>query len=170
MDNIRTRLREQAASRNRKILLGVLALAFIVLCAFAMEKTIGSRITDVVIDKSAITEEKAIFIPLRKLDTNIIAVKASDGTYRLAFDDCIGCYYENGKHGRYSNNSDNTGVVCDTCGSEIMYDDMGFLTEESMPYPIAETEIISNEDQFIIPEKYLMNKKAVLENLRKGKK
>ena len=170
MDNVRTRLRVQAASRNRKILLGVIALIFIVICAFALEKTIGSRITDVVIEKSAITDEKAIFIPLNMLDTKIIAVIASDGTYRLAFDDCIGCYYERGKHGRFSNNSDNTGLVCDICGIEIMYDDMGFLTEESMPYPIAETEIISNEDNFVIPEKYLINKKAVLENLRKGKK
>lgn len=169
VDKVRNRLDEARKSRNRKLLIGVLAVVFIMMCAFSVERNISNRIEDVSIDKSNITDEKAIFIPLKKLDTDIIAVKTQDGSYRLAFNDCTGCYYESGKHGRYKNNADNTGLVCDTCGSEVIYEDMGFLTEESMPYPIAETEIMSDEDSFVIPAEYLSVKKQILEGLRSGK-
>ncbi len=169
MDNIRSRLEEQNSSRNRKFLVGTIAIVIIVLFAILLESAIGERIDDVEIYKDSITEEKAIFIPIKKLDTEIIAVKATDGTYRLAFNDCLGCYHTNGKHGRYHNNEDNTGLVCDTCHFEIMYDEMGFMPEETMPYPITESEIISDEEKFIIPEEYLQNKKKILKKFRSGK-
>ena len=127
------------------------------------------RPTDITIIKSEISEEKAKFIPLPKLDTNIIAVKTTDGGYRLAFDDCTGCYYQFGKHSGFENNSDNTGLICKNCQSEVMYEEMGFLPEESMPLPISETEITVLEDQYIIPASYLEEKKQQLEQLRKGK-
>ncbi len=169
MDNVRERVKEQNHSRNRKILLGIIAIVVIAFIAVLLESTINKRIEDIVIQKSDVTEEKAIFISAKKLDTQIIAVQATDGTYRLAFNDCMGCYYETGKHGKYKNNSDNTGLICDTCNTEVMYDDMGFLTEETMPYPIAEMEIISDEEKFVIPEDYLQVKKQILEDMRAGK-
>lgn len=169
MDNIRNRVNENIKSNRRKMLLGLIAIAILIAVAVLLENNINSKPTDVTIMKNEITEEKAKFIELSELDTDIIAVKATDGTYRLAFDDCIGCYYRFGKHARFDNNADNTGLICQNCKSEIMYDEMGFLPEESMPYPIAESEIQSLEDRFVIPADYLAGKKQVLEEMRKGK-
>ena len=63
MDKVRNRLDEARKSRNRKLLIGVLAVVFIMMCAFSVERNISNRIEDVSIDKSKITDEKAIFIP-----------------------------------------------------------------------------------------------------------
>lgn len=169
MDNVRNRVNENAKSRKKKVLLGIIAIAFVITIATLLENNINSKPTDVTIMKNEISDEKASFVELKELDTNIIAVKATDGTYRLAFDDCIGCYYQFGKHAAFKNNSDNTGLICQNCESEVMYDEMGFLPEESMPYPIAESEITVLEDRFVIPADYLEGKKQVLTEMRKGK-
>ena len=167
-EDARKRLREQGRIPRGKILIGLIALAVIIFASVMIEKNINGKITDVTIKKSSITDRKAVFIPIKQLDTNIIAVKASDGTYRLAFDDCIGCYYQYGKHSGFKNNKDNSGIVCKTCGCEIFYDDMGFMSEECMAYPIAESEIESDDDYFVIPAHYLEAKKSILESWRSG--
>lgn len=169
MDSVRERVNEHSKNRRKKLLFGVIAVVILISVAFLLENQINSKPTEVTIMKSEISEEKAVFIPLKKLDTNIIAVKATDGSYRLAFDDCIGCYHQFGKHFSFKNNSDNTGLICKNCKSEVMYDEMGYLTEESMPYPIAEVEITSLEDRFIISAEYLEGKKQALEEMRRGK-
>lgn len=169
MDEVRVRVKSQYKYNKKKLLIGIIAVAVLVTCAVLFEEKINSKISDVSIIKNEISDEKAVFIPLDKLDTNIIAVKLSDGGYRLAFDDCTGCYYTTGKHGQFENNSDNTGLICKNCKSEVMYEEMGFLPEESMPYPIIESEIISLDDRFVIPAEYLESKKTVLTDMRKGK-
>ena len=169
MDNVRKKVNEQNRNRQKKILLGIIVIIILIVSAIMVERSINMNITDVTIEKSKITEEKAIFIPLRQLDTNIIAVKLSDGSYRLAFDDCTGCYSMYGKHGKFENNSDNTGLVCKNCKSEVLYEQMGFLPEQSMPYPIDKPEIIENDNSFILTKEYLEKHKQVLETKRSGK-
>lgn len=169
MDSVRNRVNEHSKSRKKKLMFGVIVVAILIIVAFLLENQINSKPTEVTIMKNEISDEKAVFIPLKKLDTNIIAVKATDGSYRLAFDDCIGCYHQFGVHSKFKNNSDNTGLICNKCKSEVMYDEMGYLTEESMPYPIAEVEITSLEDRFVISAEYLEGKKQALEEMRSGK-
>lgn len=165
----KARIKERNKTARRKIVLGIMVVVAIIVFAIMIEKSINGQIEDVVIEKSTITTEKASFIPLKQLDTNIIVVQASDMTYRIAFDDCLGCYYEGKKHSGFENNKDNTGLICKNCKREIIYDDMGFLLEESMPYPIPESEIISDNDKFVIPAKYLEGKAIILEKMRNGK-
>ena len=169
MDSVREKVSEQYKNRKRKILIGLAAFVILLICAFLVEQNINIRLTDVVIQKDSIPEEKAQFIPLRQLDTNIIAVKLSDGSYRLAFDDCTGCYSQFGKHGKFKNDDNNTGLICKNCKHELSYEDMGFLTEESMPYPIYETEITVDEEKFILSVDYLSKHKTMFSALRKGK-
>lgn len=165
----RDRIKERNRATHKKVLIGIIAIIAMIFFATMIEKSINRQIEDVVIEKSTISAEKAVFIPLEQLDTNIIAVQASDLTYRLAFDDCIGCYYQKKKHSGFENNKDNTGLICKGCKAEIFYDDMGFLPEESMPYPIAESEIISDNDKFVISADYLEGKKILLDKMRSGK-
>lgn len=169
MDEARSRVKEQQQARKRKFLIGFLAIVFIVLCAVLFEKNINTKMKDITIMKSDISDEKAVFIPVKQLDSNIIAVKVNDGSFRLAFDDCTACYFRFGKHGQFENNSDNTGLICQNCGSEVMYEEMGFLPEEGMPYPIIESEIDSLNDRFVLSAPYLETKRSTIEEMRKGK-
>ena len=169
MDSVRNRVIEQNKNRHKKFLFGIIAVIILIVVAILLERQISMKPTDVTIMKNEISDEKAVFIPLKELDTKIIAVKTIDGSYRLAFDDCTGCYHQFGIHGRFKNNSDDTGLICQNCKSEVMYDEMGYLTEESMPYPIAEVEIISLDDRFVIEADYLERKKQALEEMRSGK-
>lgn len=169
MDSVRDRVNEHNKNRKRKFLFGAISIAILVIIAILLENQINMKPTDTTIMKNEISDEKAVFIPLKELDTNIIAVKTTDGGYRLAFDDCTGCYHQFGKHAKFKNNADNTGLICQNCKSEVMYDEMGYLTEESMPYPIPEIEITSLDDRFVISADYLEKKKQALEEMRSGK-
>ncbi|MBQ3022325.1 MAG: DUF2318 domain-containing protein [Clostridia bacterium] len=169
MDSVRNRVKEHRKIRNKKLLFGVIAVIILIIVAITVENRISSKPTEVTIYKNEITDEKAVFIPVKQLDTSIIAVKTIDGSYRLAFNDCIGCYQQFGVRGKFKNNSDNTGLICDNCKSEVMYDEMGYLAEESMPYPIPEVEIESLDDKFVISADYLEAKKQALLEMRSGK-
>lgn len=167
-DKTSLRLEENRHQIFRKAVLGVIFVLVILVAALMIETHISGVIKDFTVKKSSITDEKATFIPLKQLDTDIIAVKASDGTYRLAFNDCTRCYYQEGKHKRFTNNNSEDGLVCENCGCEIKYDDIGFVTEEGTPYPIAESEIISDKENFTLTADYLKNKKLILESWRNG--
>ena len=169
MDSARDRVNEHGKNRNRKLLFGVLAVIILIIVAITLENRIVSKPQEVTIYKNEISDEKAVFIPVKQLDTSIIAVRTIDGSYRLAFHECIGCYQQFAVHGKCENNADNTGLICENCKSEVMYDEMGYLTEESMPYPIAEVEIESYEDRFVISAEYLEAKKQALAEMRSGK-
>ena len=167
MDAVRERLQESNRNRKKKMLLGIIAVIILVIVSVMLEKQINSKPKDVLINKEEISET-AKFISLKPLDTNIIAVKAADGSYRLAFDDCEGCYVQFGVHSKYKINFDNTGLVCKKCKHEVSYEDMAF-SEECKPVPIHTAEIIQEEDKFIIPSEYLERKKQELDGMREGK-
>ncbi len=169
MDSVRNRVKEHKKIRDKKLLFGLIIVVILVIVAITIENRINSKPEEITINKNEITDEKAIFIPVKALDTSIIAVKTIDGSYRLAFNDCTGCYQQFGVHGKYKNNADNTGLICNNCKSEVMYDEMGYLAEESMPLPIPEVEIQSFDDRFVISAEYLETKKQVLEEMRSGK-
>ncbi len=170
MDNVREKVNELNRNRKKKIFIGMIAILIIVVGAFFIERAISMNVTEITIKKSKISDEKAVFIPLRQLDTNIIAVKLSDGSYSLAFDDCMGCYTMYGKHAKFENNADNTGLICKNCKSEIAYEDMGYGEYEVvMPYPIHIAEIVETEDSFVLSKEYLEKHKEIFEELRQGK-
>lgn len=170
LDNIREKINEHNKNRQRKLLVGLIAVIILIICAILIERSIGAHITDITIEKSGISDKKAKFIPLRQLDTNIIAVKLSDGSYRLAFDDCTGCYSQYGKHANFKNNEDNTGIICKNCKSEIAYEDIGYdAGDVIIPYPIYESEIVVKEDSFVLSKEYLEKHQLIFEELRQRK-
>ncbi len=150
-----------------KVILGVLALAVIVVGAFSVEKAIGNTVRDVNIKKSALSADKVVFRSVKPLDTKIMAVLASDGTVRLAFDDCLSCYYNEGVRAHFKDTG--TSVICDNCGCETLYDDMGLLSYECTPYPILNDYIIEDDTTVEIRSDFLEECKDMLTLLRSGK-
>lgn len=150
-----------------KIFLGLLAIAVIIFGAFSVEKAIGETVRDVNIKKSSLSADKVTFRGVKPLDTKIMAVIASDGTVRLAFDDCLSCYYNDGVRAHFKDTG--TSVVCDNCGCETLYDDIGILSYECTPYPILNDYIIEDDTTVEIRSDFLEECKDMLGVLRSGK-
>ena len=170
MDNVREKVKEQNRNRHGKMIVGLVLLVAVIVAAIMIEKSIDMNITEITIVKNDISDEKAEFIPIKQLDTSVIAVKLTDGSYRLAFDDCKGCYIQYGKHARFRNNESNTGIVCENCKNEVAYEDIGYDSGDVViPYPIYENEILNNEESYVLTVDYLEKHKRILEELRLGK-
>lgn len=162
MDNIREKVKEHSRNRNKKYFIALVVLVIVVAFVVMIEKNISMSVTDVTISKAKITESKAIFVPVKQLDTNIIAVKLSDGSYKLAFDECTACFAQYQKRYGFKNNADNTGLVCKKCKSEVVYEEMGYDTIDlAIPYPIFEHEITVTDDSFVLPKEYLENHQQI---------
>ncbi len=149
-----------------KIFLGLLCVLAVVLIALMLERTIGSSVKDVVIDKAKVTDG-AYFKNVRPLSTKIITVRASDGSYRLAFDDCLSCYYNDGVRAHFSDTGES--LVCDNCGCETFYDDLGLISDECTPIPILAEYITSDDETITVPKAFLERCKEMLDVLRIGK-
>ena len=89
MDAVRERMNELNKNRRLKLILALIIVVVLIMCVMAIEFHIYNNVVDITIMKEDISDEKASFISVRPLDTNIIAVKTSDGKYNLAFDDCF---------------------------------------------------------------------------------
>ncbi len=149
-----------------KIFLALLCVLAVALTAFMMEKTIGSSVKDVEISKAKITDG-AYFKSVRPLSTKIIAVKASDGSYRLAFDDCLSCYYNEGVRAHFTDTGES--LVCGNCGCETFYDDLGLISDECTPIPILGEYITQDDETITVPKDFLERCKEMLDVLRIGK-
>ncbi len=149
-----------------KIFLGILCVAAVVVSAFAIEKTISTAVKDVVIRKADIGDGVK-FVKVKPLSTSIMAVRLPDGTYRLAFNECLSCYYNDGVQSNFTDTGES--VICDNCGCETHYEDMGLLSDECTPIPILADYITETDDSIIIPKDFLERCKEMLDVLRIGK-
>lgn len=149
-----------------KIFLGILCLIAVAVAAFAVEKTISTSVKDVVINKSDITGEVS-YIRVRPLSTRIMAVRDSEGGCRLAFEECFSCYYNDGVNSTFTDTGES--VICDNCGCETYYDDMGLLSDGCTPIPILKDYIIDGAQTITIPKDFLERCKEMLDVLRIGK-
>jgi len=79
-------------------------------------------------------------------DMEVIAVKASDGSVRVALNTCRVCY-DSGK-GYYEQSG--TNLICQNCGSAFAIDDIGIVNEGCSAIGLTESEIARNEDTITI--------------------
>jgi len=100
-------------------------------------RTVYDNGADLVIPKSEITETVK-FYPLRVGSTNmeVLAVKASDGSIRTAFNTCQVC---NGSPRAYYKQEGNT-LVCQNCGNIFEMDMVEQQRGGCNPVPIMEDE------------------------------
>lgn len=150
-----------------KIFLGLLCILAVVFVALLVEKNIKSAVKDVTINKSSVSSESVSFKNVKPLSTKIMTVRASDGSYRLAFDDCLSCYYNEGVRAHFTDTG--VSVVCDNCGCETFYDDMGLISDECTPIPILSDYITETADSITVPKDFLERAKEMLDVLRIGK-
>lgn len=116
---------------------------------------------DLVIPAADITEAPT-FYAYNELDSKmeIIAVKASDGTIRTAFNTCQVCY-SSGK-GYYKVEGDL--LTCQNCGNQFGMDQVEVTRGGCNPVPITDEYKTTDEDGITIPKEFLTEAQVIFEN------
>jgi len=90
----------------------------------------------------------------------LIAVRASDGTVRIVFNTCQACNPD--KNAYFVQEGDY--IVCQTCGTRIKIDDIGFKGVGCSPFYIPDEYKTSDGSNIIISEEYIKGFKEKFEN------
>ena len=116
---------------------------------------------DLVISTSDITET-ADFYAYNELEKKmeIIAVKATDGTIRTAFNTCQVCY-SSGK-GYYVQEGEF--LVCQNCGNRFGMDEVALTKGGCNPVPITDEYKTEADGAITIPKEFLEDAQVIFEN------
>ena len=93
-------------------------------------------------------------------DMEIIALTASDGSIRTAFNTCQVCY-SSGK-GYYK--VEGNGLVCQNCGNTFGFDDISVTRGGCNPVPISEKDRPEQDGNLVISAGYLSDASQLFEN------
>lgn len=177
-NNQKTNSNYNKPKKNNNFILGAVALIVVAAAAFTFLKpntdkgktndqpktapvSAINENGDIVIPIADITED-ATFYSYDKLDTymEVLAVKASDGTIRTAFNTCQVCY-SSGK-GYYV--QDGNVLVCQNCGNRFNMDEIEVAKGGCNPVPIfdewkevTDSSIIITKDVFVEAEGIFAN-------------
>ncbi|HHW21876.1 MAG TPA: DUF2318 domain-containing protein [Clostridiaceae bacterium] len=111
---------------------------------------------DIVITKSEITETVKFFpVKIGKITMEVMAVKASDGTIRTAFNTCQVC---NGSPRAYFKQEGDS-VICQNCGNIFSLDMIEVRRGGCNPVPIAKDDKVEDEDTITISRELLEQNK-----------
>jgi uncharacterized membrane protein len=168
------------SGKNNNLILGVIAIIVIGLAAFSvlgskkddeitgeMSKPAAISATDekgdMVIQISDVSET-AKFYRYDELDTyiEVLAVKASDGTIRTAFNTCQVCYASG--RGYYVQEGDY--LICQNCGNRFSLDDVEVTRGGCNPVPITEDMKEVTDTTITIPKELFAEAEFIFKNWR----
>lgn len=117
--------------------------------------------SDIVIPISEITET-ARFYPAKigGIELEVLAVKASDGTTRTAFNTCQVCYSSG--RGYYVQEGD--ALVCQNCRNRFSSEDVEVTRGGCNPVPITEEYKTVSEDSITISKDFLTEATVIFQN------
>jgi len=116
---------------------------------------------DIVIPVEDITEEPA-FYSYDELDSKmeVIAVKASDGSIRTAFNTCQVCYSSG--RGYYIQEGDE--LVCQNCGNRFTMDQVETVAGGCNPVPILREYKEVTDESITITKEFLQEAEIIFKN------
>jgi uncharacterized membrane protein len=120
---------------------------------------------NILINSDQITEVATFYnYEFEGVTIQLIAVRASDGTVRVVFNTCQSCNPD--KNAYFIQEGDY--IVCQTCGTRIKIDDIGFKGVGCSPFYIPDEHKTSDGSNIIISKQYIESFKEKFENW-KGK-
>lgn len=119
---------------------------------------------DLIILKSEVSET-AKFYPYKAGRTNmeVLAVKASDGTVRTAFNTCQVCFGSG--RGYYKQQGDE--LICQNCGNRFKLDQIEKIRGGCNPVPIMKEEKTEDDESIIISQDFMEENKGLFGNWRR---
>jgi len=108
--------------------------------------------SDIVIQTKDITETPSYYpANIQGVDLEVLAVKASDGTIRTAFNTCQVCY--NSGRGYYE--AEGNELVCQNCGNRFKMEDVEVTRGGCNPVPITQEYKTVTDDTITISKDML---------------
>lgn len=155
---------------NKKILL-VAAAAAVLVCAVILiliprdepnaGQTVIAQGESLVIPVSDITDEASFYpITVDGKDMEVLAVRASDGSIRTAFNTCQSCYTSGA--GFYS--FEDGELVCNNCGFHFLPDQVEVTSGGCNPWPIFNENKTVTDESISISYEFLSASKEIFEN------
>lgn len=164
--------RDTSAKKYNKNIFMEIGVVIVLLTAFLIIKgNFNSKTTSVsqgggiLITKSDITET-AKFFPYKvgNINMELLAVKASDGTVRTAFNTCQVCY--NSGRGYYIQEGNE--LVCQNCGNRFKIDQVEKQKNGCNPVPILDENKTDNGTSITISQSFLEQNKDLFGNWKKA--
>ncbi|MBQ9662595.1 MAG: DUF2318 domain-containing protein [Oscillospiraceae bacterium] len=159
------------ASGNRKVL--PLIAAAVLACAALVFLVNGNRPSaEPAADTPAvIAKGESLVIPISEISEEarfypftvdgeameVLAVKASDGTIRTAFNTCQSCYTSGAGFYRFEEGE----LVCNNCGFRFSPDQVEVSSGGCNPWPIFEENKTVTEDSILISYDFLAESKGI---------
>jgi len=142
----------------------ILVLAIFVVFMGNGEKGNGEKeietttITDLVISKADVTQT-AKFYPIKagSINMEVLAVKASDGSIRTAFNTCQIC---NGSPRAYYEQQGDA-LICQNCGNRFSTDMIEQQRGGCNPVPIMKDEKVDDGTNIIVPKEIIEQNKVL---------
>lgn len=159
---------EQKAKKKTFAIAGVIAvfiIGFIIIKissggagATGGADTTGTALGGIKILKSEVSET-AKFYPYKagKVKMEVLAVRASDGTIRTAFNTCQVCY-DSGR-GYYKQQGDE--LVCQNCGNRFQLDQIEKIKGGCNPVPIMKENKTEDDAYIVIPKAFMEENKGL---------
>lgn len=118
---------------------------------------------DIVINKTEIGTS-ATFYPYKVdgIDLEVMAIKASDGTIRTAFNTCQICYAS----GRGYYKQEGNVLVCQNCRNTFTADDVQVSAGGCNPVPIFEENKTETDESITISEAFIRDSQDIFVNWR----
>ncbi len=144
---------------------GVIVLAAVLFAILGTGTQPGSssvaEAADLTITKTDVSE-KAEFYPYKAGDTKmeVLAVKASDGTIRTAFNTCQVCFGS----GRAYYVQEGNELVCQNCGNRFAMDQVEIQRGGCNPVPIFEDDKEDKGESIVISGDYLQQNQKLFTN------
>ncbi|NJD03718.1 MAG: DUF2318 domain-containing protein [Ruminiclostridium sp.] len=157
------------SSKKNLIIVTVLALlilGFVIIKALSGGASDAGAVSeDLKILKSEVSET-AKFYPFKagKTKMEVMAVKASDGTIRTAFNTCQVCFSSG--RGYYVQEGDE--MVCQNCGNRFQLDKIEIIKGGCNPVPIMKENKTDDGANIVISKYFLEANKGLFANWRKG--
>lgn len=168
----------KSTKKNPNLILGVVAVIVISIAAFTFfnsknnEESLAKQTKptaisatnengELVINKADITET-ASFYAYDKLDTymEVLAVKASDGTIRTAFNTCQVCYAS----GRGYYVQEGNVLICQNCGNRFKMDEVEVARGGCNPVPIFKDWKTENDSTITITKDIFVEAEGIFAN------
>lgn len=162
----KSKLSVKNVHKTKKTVFVAAGIIAVVITGFIFTKfnSKGNVQEDLIILKSEISDNVK-FYPYKsgKINMEVMAVRASDGTIRTAFNTCQICY-DSGR-GYYKQEGDK--LVCQNCGNRFSLDQLEKLKGGCNPVPITKEYKTEDDEVIVISQAFMDANKGLFGNWKK---
>lgn len=166
--------KKNKSNKNKIIVIGIIIICVIIIVVVQKVNQKDTSSNKTVKTESVLNQDGNLVIPVSDISSTakfytvdvdgttmeILAIEASDGSIRTAFNTCQVCYSSG--RGYYKQAGDK--LVCQNCGNQFTADQVEVSKNGCNPVPIVDDEKTAGDKNITISNDTLLKYKAIFEN------